>query len=179
MSFAEAFAFTLGEEGGYVNDPVDRGGATNYGVTQDTYNRFRDVNNLGRQAVRNITRTEVEHIYRKFYWDDGQCEFINQHSSRLALLHFDACINHGLRNAAKVLQRALGFTGSNVDGLWGPMTRGAIAAHKDLDELIRRQMEKREDFYIDIVVSNNSQLKFFRGWLYRVRRLRRKVLPCG
>lgn len=174
MPFAEAYAFTLGEEGGYVNDPVDRGGATNYGVTQTVYDNFRRINRLPQQAVRNITKAEVEQIYRKFYWDDGNCEFINQYSSRLALLHFDACINHGLFNAAKILQRALSIP---ADGLWGPQTRHSVTLKAGDNETLKRQLEKREDFYLDIIQHNPSQVKFLRGWLYRVRRLRRKVLP--
>ena len=36
----------LRREGGYVNHPADKGGPTNFGITQDTLSRY-----IGRQAL--------------------------------------------------------------------------------------------------------------------------------
>ena len=38
--FETALLFVLKWEGGYVNNKYDKGGATNYGITQNTYNNW-------------------------------------------------------------------------------------------------------------------------------------------
>ena len=55
--------FILAREGGYVNSKNDRGGPTNKGVTQVTYNSYRRSKNLPTKDVRDITQQEVEDIY--------------------------------------------------------------------------------------------------------------------
>ena len=55
-------------EGGYVNDPLDRGGATNCGITQRTYNAWLTKNQLLLQSVEDITDAEVRDIYKDLYW---------------------------------------------------------------------------------------------------------------
>ena len=57
----------VAREGGYVNDPDDPGGATNYGVTIGTMRRLgRDLNGDGRvdtADVRALTRPQAVAIY--------------------------------------------------------------------------------------------------------------------
>ena len=40
LTFGEIIEVVLEHEGGYVDDPADRGGATNWGVTQKVYEDF-------------------------------------------------------------------------------------------------------------------------------------------
>ena len=63
--FELALNFVLEREGGYVNDPDDKGGATNKGITQNTYNSW--LKSVGKPAkdVKNITDAEVKEIYFK------------------------------------------------------------------------------------------------------------------
>ena len=65
-NFDPALARVLAFEGGFVNHPLDPGGATNLGVTRATLARAR-----GRPVtiahVRALTRTEAASIYRRFY----------------------------------------------------------------------------------------------------------------
>src|SRR5579883_2004486 len=46
-------------EGGYSDDPDDRGGATDFGVTQSTYDDYRDHHKLPRQPVKLINELEA------------------------------------------------------------------------------------------------------------------------
>ena len=59
-------------EGGYVNDPDDPGGATNYGVTIHTMRRLGlDLNNDGRITpadVKRLTRSQAEEIFVDHYF---------------------------------------------------------------------------------------------------------------
>lgn len=103
-SYAAALEFTLKFEGGYVNHPKDPGGATNYGVTQATYNRHRASKGLGPQAVRKITIAEVREIYRKGYWNAVKGDL---QPAGVDAAVFDFGVNSGPARALKYLARAM------------------------------------------------------------------------
>jgi lysozyme family protein len=73
-NFNQALQFTLGWEGGFSNHPNDSGGATNFGITQATYNRYRRNRKLPNQSVRLIRRHEATDIYHAYYWIEGGCD---------------------------------------------------------------------------------------------------------
>jgi lysozyme family protein len=122
MGFDAALRFTLGEEGGYVDDARDRGGATNRGVTQATYDAWRESQGVRAQDVRLIPESEVRELYRQRYWDAGHCETL---PTRLGVAHFDWCVNRGTPGATKTLQQALGV---DADGCYGSKTVAALGA---------------------------------------------------
>lgn len=64
--------FILGMEGEYANHPNDNGGPTMRGVTQRTYDGYRNDMELPLQDVRMITAHEHEHIFTKYYWEPVQ-----------------------------------------------------------------------------------------------------------
>ncbi|MGE0278347.1 MAG: glycoside hydrolase family 108 protein [Nitrospiraceae bacterium] len=161
--FDDALAFVLKAEGGYVNDPVDRGGATNMGVTQATYDAYRNAKGLSPLAVSKITNLEVEDIYRTRYWDECQCDSLPW---PVSLVVFDAAVNHGPHRAKQFLQQAAAVT---ADGKIGPQTRAAIAA-MPADTLVNNFLWYRLQYYRDI--SKGDQQKFLRGWLTRTLHLR-------
>lgn len=101
--FKKALKFVLKWEGGYVNNPDDKGGATNKGITQNTYNSWLKAN--GRQAcdVKNITDAEVEQIYWKNYWLKAGCDKM---SPKFALLAFDTAVNMGLTRVNEFMKAA-------------------------------------------------------------------------
>lgn len=162
--FAQALPFVLEMEGGYVDDPDDRGGATNNGITQATYDRWRDSNGQDRQSVRDISDGEVEMIYHRDYWVAAKCGALPW---PVSAAQFDAAVNHGVGNAAKLLQRAVGV---EDDGLIGPVTLGAVA-ELTTAQLLGEMLWERVKFYY--AISTGSQLKFLRGWLRRLIHLRR------
>lgn len=162
--YLQALPFTLGVEGGFSDEEHDRGGATNYGVTQKVYDAYRLSVGKPRQDVRKITVAEVEHIYMRDYWLPGHCDALPWPASRA---HFDACVNHGVRAAIKILQRAVGVTD---DGDFGPKTQAAVDAAASLtDDLLWMRLS----YYSAIVAKDKTQLKFLRGWLNRTIQLRR------
>jgi len=163
-----ALPLVLRYEGGYVNDPLDRGGATNKGITQKVYDSYRAKKGLENQSVRYIAQTEVEDIYYNNYWLKGKC---NDLPSKVAVAHFDTCVNSGTNRGAKILQKILGVT---VDGLIGNKTLAAVKKYSELI-LMNKYLDERIAFLNRIVANNPTQKKFLRGWLYRVENLR-KVL---
>lgn len=141
---------------GYVNDPLDAGGETKFGVAK---NANRDLN------IRSLTWEDAKEIYYQRYWLAGVCDRL---PPRVAVLHFDGCVNHGVAKANKFLQRALGVVD---DGVIGPKT---VAASFSLDpiEICEKICDQRERFYLDIVERKPNQKRFLRGWMRRINEMR-------
>lgn len=159
--FTEALAVVLQHEGGFSDHPADRGGATNQGVTQAVYDAFRKHRGLPPRTVRLITSDEVATIYREGYWVPGRCELLPWPAS---LNHFDAAVNLGVRQAAVLLQRAVG---AKEDGILGPRTLEAVDDTK-LGRLLSRMWLVRLEFYDRLVQMRTSQQVFLAGWKNRV-----------
>jgi lysozyme family protein len=112
-TFDTCLAFTLREEGGYVDNPADPGGATNMGITLATYRGWSDNPDLGAAQVQDMTRRTAEAIYRSSYWNPLRADALPQ---GVDLSVFDMGVNAGIWRSARLLQRAIGFTGDEVDG---------------------------------------------------------------
>ena len=112
-----ALTFTLHEEGGLVDNPADPGGRTNHGITQATYNRYRNSLSLQAGDVADISDYDVEAIYSEMYWTPAHCPDLRL---KLAVCHFDWAVNHGVTGAVLTLQTALGVT---ADGYLGHKAR--------------------------------------------------------
>lgn len=172
MSFERALAMVLLREGGYTNNPHDRGGATNKGVTQKVYDAWRRSHALPIRSVAEIGNTEVATIYLTQYWDPAWCEKLPEH---LGIIHFDAAVNHGVRRAVRLLQLAVG---ANADGVIGKDTMKSLEtalAMTDEDAIIDNYLNRRSDFYDEIVERDPTQVKFIAGWKNRIRALRSEV----
>ena len=148
------------EEGGYVNHPHDKGGATKYGITQKTLDDWQSLS----EDVKDITLETAKDYYRWLFNDLS----INKLPPNIQHAYFDMCVNHGERNAALILQRSINTKEVKlveVDGKLGPIT---IRHSRYTDnETIK---DKRVNFYADIVANNHSQVVFLKGWLARARR---------
>ena len=112
-TFDTAFERTIGHEGGYVNDPTDRGGETKYGISRRAYPTLN---------IQALTLAEAKDIYRRDYWALCAC---NEMPPLLACAVFDLAVNAGRYAAVQDLQLALGL---NNDGVLGPRTLAAIRA---------------------------------------------------
>ena len=121
-SFDICLAFTLREEGGYVDDPADPGGATNMGITLATYREWSDEANLGDAQVEDMTLKTARAIYRSLYWNPLRADAL---PPGVDLSVFDMGVNAGIWCSARLLQQSLGFTGDAVDGSIGPDTLAA------------------------------------------------------
>ena len=167
--FRRALAFVLKVEGGYTNDPVDRGGATNKGILQRVYDTYRKAEGLRPADVRRILDIEVEEIYRDAYWLEGDCDRM---AWPVSLVHFDACVNTGVTQAAKFLQRSVG---AEPDGRIGPKTLAALRAVLERETplaLAERLVRRREPFYRRLAEADPTQNRFLQGWLTRVEKLK-------
>lgn len=166
--FTEALPFILKEEGGFVNDPADSGGATNKGITQTTYDTHRKLSGFDARDVQYITNEEVSRIYEK-YWTDSRSSDL---PVGLNLMHFDFAVNAGIRRAALTLQKVLDVT---QDGTIGPKTLAA-AEEKNDESLIAAYAAERRDFYNNLATRRPKDKRFLKGWLFRVARCERRAI---
>lgn len=162
-------------EGGFVDDPVDRGGATNMGITIGTLSSW-----LGRRAtveeVRNLTRAEAEAIYRQRYWSGPGFDRLPI-DQRVAVNAFDAGVMSGPKRAIRWLQEVLRDLGGtlDVDGAIGPETlRVALQVQERVGvrALNNAFCDRRQAFYDQIILRDPSQARFRNGWRNRVNRFR-------
>jgi len=159
--FDKILPLILKYEGGYVNDPNDPGGETNKGITKEVYDTYRNNKKLKIRSVKEITDEEVKDIYYNYYWLKGSCDKL---SNNLAIIHFDTCVNAGITQAARFLQRCCGV---KDDGIIGPMTLKSIEA-RDENNIVDKYISLRTDFYKNIAITKPYLSKFLKGWLKRV-----------
>lgn len=168
----------VAREGGYVNDPDDPGGATNYGVTIHTMRRLGlDLNNDGQvdtDDVRVLTRAHAVSIFVEHYYRRPQ---IDRLPAPLQASVFDMYVNAGA-NAVKILQRLLGEMRIvvEVDGVIGPQTIAATKQAIDAapDHLADAYGIARRNYYYNLADRRPASRKFARrrdggkgGWIKR------------
>jgi len=154
-------AFTLREEGGYVDNPADPGGATNMGITLATLRQYTDDPQLGATQVRDMTERTARAIYQALYWNPLRADALPR---GVDLSVFDMGVNAGTWRSARILQHALGFTGLEVDGCIGPETLDAAAKFDPLT-LVDALAERQAAFYRGL-----AEFSIFgEGWLNRCR----------
>ncbi|OOH92187.1 hypothetical protein BMT54_01285 [Pasteurellaceae bacterium 15-036681] len=152
LTFLQIFDRVIGHEGGYVNDPRDTGGETIWGITKRTA-----IENGYTGAMKTMSRDTAFNIYHKAFWKRYNCD---QLPSAIAYQFFDACVNHGFGNAARMLQRSVGALD---DGIIGKLTLEALNK-QDLNDTLLRFVGERLKFY--------TRLKNFdafgKGWVNRM-----------
>lgn len=160
-AFESALTFTLKHEGGYVNNPNDTGGETNFGISDrrdGIVDGKADLNGdrVPDVAIKDLTQEQAAIVYNREYWTPCKCEQLHP---AVALIVFDTAVNAGNNQAAKLLQRALKLT---EDGQIGPRT--IAAANADPKRTVLNMATER--------TLHNASLKswphFGRGWTRRV-----------
>lgn len=123
--FDEAFAFTVGVEGGYSAEPADKGNwangelrGTKFGISAAAYPTL---------DIKNLTVAEAKQIYWRDYWSKIQGEAL---PPVVAFVVFDSAVNSGVARASEWLQRAAGVP---ADGVIGPATIAATARASQRD----------------------------------------------
>ena len=155
-------------EGGskFTNDPLDRGGATKYGVTIGTLQSIHyDTNHDGKVDVNDIKSLQLDDfkvILKKQYWDRWKADLIvNQSIANLLVDWTWGSGKHGII----IPQRLLGVP---ADGKVGQKTINALnGANQKL--IYNKVWQARKEFYERIVKNNPSQAKWLKGWLNRLK----------
>ncbi|ANZ50079.1 putative peptidoglycan domain protein [Erwinia phage vB_EamM_Parshik] len=166
-------------EAGYVNNPNDLGGPTNFGITQAT---ARENGYTG--DMRNLTRQMALDIYKKGWWDRMRLDRILAWNPLLADRMFDFGINAGRANCIKSLQRILNvlnrqgklYADISADGGIGPATMTALEGFlkargtDGFNRLMFALTSHQVSYYTEISEKRVQNEEFTYGWYDRVYR---------
>lgn len=166
-NFKRAFARTMEYEGGYSNDPTDRGGETYRGISRKNFPRWEGwitIDNLKFVKLsfdnNEQLQNDVETFYQREFWNRIRGDELGD---PLAREMFDCAVNHGVSRAVKFLQRSIGI---EADGGFGPKTLEAVKK-ADEDVMVVDIKQRRREFYQQIVSNDPSQARFLKGWMRR------------
>jgi len=152
--FMQAVQKTLIHEGGYVNNPADPGGATNFGIIQS---------DMPGVDMRTITREQAIAYYAAHYWNDFYTQIVDQ---LLAEKLFDSGVLFGVKTAVKMLQITLVNKVSLVtDGEFGPGTLSAVNQNANLLPAYRTILINH---CMNVVNNRPESSVFVSGWVRRI-----------
>jgi lysozyme family protein len=165
----------IDREGGYVDNPADKGGPTCFGITQAV---ARAHGYAG--PMQQLPREEAAAIYRRLYWLRPRLNEVAERSARLAAELFDTGVNMGPAVAVTFLQRALTALNRNgkdypdlvPDGRIGPQTLAALDAFLALrgksrgETVLLRALEALQgERYLRLAERRPANEAFLYGWL--------------
>lgn len=164
MTNREMIDRVIAREGGFVNDPLDSGGATNMGITLATLAGHRNTT-VTPEDVQKLTKDEARDIYEALYLVGPGIDKIED--PLLRELVFDSAVQHGVGNAVRFLQRALPLVSDLIDGVLGPATLSALSDASQY-AVRRRTWGERALFYATILKKRPDQKRFAGGWFIRL-----------
>lgn len=151
----------LRREGGFVDHPEDRGGPTNMGITLTTLRSYNPAATI--ETLKNLGAEDARRIYRFVYLEP----FMGIPDEGVRALLFDSAVQHGVKRAVEMLQKAVGAV---PDGILGPKTLAAVMQN-DPDDLWREVLAARLQFYGRLITRDPSQAVFAAGWMNRMAEL--------
>ena len=139
----------LQEEGGFINNPLDSGGPTNWGITQQTLSDW-----LGHAAtiddVKNLTKDQAVEIYTTKY----ATPFDLYKDLPWFGLAVDSAVQHGVPTIVAWLYKLSQKYGQLIDA--------------DPKTIYRELLCLRYSKYASIVYAKPTQTTFINGWTNRV-----------
>jgi lysozyme family protein len=152
--YKQAVQKTLTHEGGFVNNPLDHGGPTKYGITQ------ADMPGVN---IANITPDQAVDYYSQNYWKPLYSQITDQ---LLAEKLFDMGVLFGVKTAVKMLQISMtNEIGLVSDGQFGPNT---LAAVNQSSGLLPGYKTVLIQHVVNIINVNPDQGAFINGWVNRI-----------
>lgn len=145
-NFEQAFNRLLSSEGGYINDPADPGGETNWGISKRSYPDL---------DIQHLTREDAMAIYKRDFWD----VLGEEAHPAIKFQVFDFAVNSGIATAIRKLQSAIGVAD---DGHFGPVSAAKLKA-MDVSDVLMRFVAERLDFWRRL----STWPRFGAGWAGR------------
>ena len=161
-------------EGGYVNDPSDSGGETNYGITKRAARKYGY-----KGSMKDLPRSLAFEIYEKRYWDSMWLDEVQKIVSEKVVKELaDTAVNMGVSIASEFLQRSLNvlnnrgqdYSDLKVDGHIGVKTLNALKVFMSKrgtegESVLYRMLNCLQGaFYITLAERREKDEKFIFGW---------------
>jgi len=138
----------LGLEGGYVNNPKDPGGETNWGISKRSYPTA---------DIANLTRDQAISLYKRDFWDSLKLDDLPLGVSYQML---DFAVNSGISPCVRAIQRSVGTV---PDGIIGEHTLAAIKS-TDAHDIVMRFLAER----LEWMSGCKNWPDAGRGWVRRI-----------
>lgn len=168
-SITTILAAIFAVEGGYVNDPLDRGGETNMGITKRVA-----VSHGYTGPMRDLTKEMASKIYIADYISQPGFLPIVEAEPAIAEELVDSAVNMGAARPSRWFQQSLNLmSGSRlkVDGRIGPATISAFKAYQvkagrisSCKAMLDRLDSIQLAFYDGLVRADPTQKRFYKGW---------------
>jgi lysozyme family protein len=173
-------------EAGYVNNPKDLGGPTNFGITQTTAGEWKHLwskyNWDGNMQT--MPKQLAFEIYDLGWWSRLRLDDVWKLSIPLAERIFDFGINAGRGNAGRSLQEILNVLNKEqklwpdiaMDGAVGQKTIDALKAYVNanrrdpeaIEKLTMMMFSAQNYHYVQISLKRAANEEFTNGWMNRV-----------
>lgn len=161
-------------EGGYVDNPKDKGGATNWGITEATARKHGFLNDM-----RDLTRSEAYAILEEDYWIKPGFKDVANLSESIAFELCDAAVNIGQHHPVLWLQRWLNVLNREersyqdivVDGKIGPYTMATLQYYltvrgEEGEEVLVKALNCSQGaWYLSLAEKNQQHEEFIYGWM--------------
>lgn len=157
-------------EAGYVNNPNDSGGATNFGITERVARAWGY-----EEEMKDMPRGMAFDIYASEYWDSVYGDKLCDLSETIAYEVVDTGINCGVMRASEFLQRVLNvmnrqgelYRDLKIDGHIGPATVSALASYLSVrsESILLKALNCLQGArYIDLAERYSKNEDFIYGW---------------
>ena len=160
-NFKESIKQVLKHEGGYVKDPIDRGGETFRGISRRFFPKWEGWGLVDENHFDPRLDALVEGFYYEFFWLPLGLDKVD--NDFIAGMLLDIGVNQGKRAVAKKMQRIVGV---EQDGVIGPKTLAAVNACNP-DIFVYQFVLEAVDLYTHIITKDDTQRRFIKGWLNR------------
>lgn len=174
MTVAQKVDRVIGVEGGYANNPNDRGGPTRWGITEQVARAYGYAGDM-----RAMPREEAVRIYTEQYWVRPGFAKVDPIYAKVAEELFDTGVNMGPRQAIMFLQRALNalnrqghdYGDIRLDGDMGPLTVQSLEGYRRVrgiagEAVLMKALEALQgERYLRISESRPQNETFTYGWL--------------
>lgn len=181
--FKDALHILLPIEGGYVNDPTDRGGETYSGISRKWFPKWAGwkivdsykANGKLAELDKDVALKALMHaFYEVEFWNKLQLPAVD--SKSIANEIFEMAVNIGMKPAVEIAQEAINllnkaeklYKNIEVDGDLGDTTIRHLNKYANNEKpLIRTINGLQFERYTEICRNDESQEKYFLGWLTR------------